>query len=152
MSYTVFHVIRNLSKHAAELDDKLFGAPVQKSQVDWPLLDPEKYLKDLKAEKDLLLSRLDDLTYVMRENNVRCSFKITSFDEETAEEHCYHKFTQRSFHYIELISDQLKDQTPKNLNVSKARRQLKVAVAALEDIDASIIRFTKYAKEIKAKE
>ena len=72
MSYTVFHVVRNLAKHALELDDKLFGAPVIKTEVDWPLLNPDKYLKDLKDEKKLLLSRLDDLLYVMREHEIPC--------------------------------------------------------------------------------
>ncbi len=147
--YTTYHTVRNLAKHAYELDDERFGAPVIKKEVDWPLLDPKKYLKDLKEEKKLVTERLDDLVYVMREHGISCSYESPTYNYPEAVQHCYHKFTRRSFHYVELISEQLNSYSPSEikLNVSKALRQFNVAVAALEDIEASIIRYEAYLKE-----
>ena len=35
--YKIFHVTRNLAKHAFELDDELYGSPLPKKEKDWAL-------------------------------------------------------------------------------------------------------------------
>ena len=156
MPYSIYHVTRNLAKHALELDDKLYGSPLPKDEIIWPLVKPERYLKELNAEKRLILDRVDDLVYVMRENGLDAEYHKVSMDYETANLHVYHKFTYRSFHYIELIAEELRSKAPNEiqLNVPKAWRQLNVAQAALADIEANIVRYKEYAKmlaEVKDK-
>ena len=59
--YKVYHVTRNLAKHALELDDKLYGSPVLKEETDWPLIETDKYLALLENERKLLMRGLEDL-------------------------------------------------------------------------------------------
>lgn len=149
--YRIYHVTRNLAKHALELDDKLYGSPMTKEEIDWPLIETEKYITVLKNERKFLERGLEDLAYVMREHGNFVSYNLKTYSKEDADAHIYHKFTHRTFNYVEKISNLLQSNSPNNIdiNVPKARRQLYAIIAALNDIDVSIIRFTEYAKSKK---
>lgn len=145
--YKIYHTTRNLAKHALELDDKLYGSPVLKEEIDWPLVETDKYLALLENERKFLIRGLEDLAYVLREHGNLVSYNLKTYSKEDADAHIYHKFTHRTFNYIEKISNLLQSNSPDKIdvNVAKARRQLYAIVAALNDIDVSIIRFKEYA-------
>lgn len=151
--YTIYHVTRNLAKHAFELDDAVYGSPLEKADTDWAINDPILYIQRLKAEKSLLESRKDDLEYLMREKNIRYTPK-PAFPTDNAEEvdaHVYSKFHYRSFTYAEKLSYELQSKSPLEIemNRAKALRQLRVLEAAIEDVSVSLIRFTSYAEQMK---
>lgn len=145
--YKIYHTTRNLAKHALELDDKLYGSPVLKDETDWPLIETDKYLSMLENERKFLIRGLEDLAYVLREHGNLVSYNLKTYSKEDADAHIYHKFTRRTFNYIEKISTLLQSNSPDKIdvNVAKARRQLYAIIAALNDIDVSIIRFKEYA-------
>lgn len=145
-TYKIYHVTRNLAKHSFELDDALYGSPLEKKQKDWALEKPEKYLADLRAEYNLLESRLDDFVYVLSMNGIEASVEIPEVNEKAADAYIYHRFTDRSFNYLEKIVFQLNGTNSDeiNLNVPKAMRQLNAVKAALYDIKVSMIRFEAY--------
>lgn len=152
-NYKIYHVTRNLAKHSFELDDKLYGSPLSKEKTDWAVDDPEKYLKDLQEEYDLLENRMDDFSYVMRQKGLgsivdTIATYIPDMDIKTADYHIYHRFTDRSFNYLEKIVYQLGSDGVDGitLNVPKAIRQLNAIHAALYDIKVSMVRFAEYAK------
>jgi len=69
----------------------------------------------------------------------------------TAEEcdaYCYHRFHQRSFTYAEKISYWLQEKTPEEIDVNlpKANRQLNVLLAAIQDVNVSIVRYENFSK------
>ena len=149
--YKIFHVTRNLAKHAFELDDALYGSPLQKNEEEpeWALKDPELYLQRLRSELNKLEIELSDLQFVLR-SKYQIEFDNKPFDM-TAEEcdaHCYHKFHHRSFTYAEKISYWLQEKSPEEIDVNlpKARRQLNVLVAAIQDVNVSIVRYENFAK------
>ena len=153
--YNTYHTTRNLAKHALELDDKLYGSPIAKTEIDWPLLEPEKYLNILEIEKKLLLRNLEDFVYVLREKEIFITYRLKNYSLEDANAHIYHKFTHRTFNYVEKVCNSLQSNYSPNdidINVGKARRQLNAILAALNDIDVSIIRFQDYLKNIQKEE
>lgn len=147
--YKIFHVTRNLANHSFELDDAIHGSPLQKNEEepDWTLNDPELYLQRLRSELNRLEIALSDLKFVLR-SKYQMEFDNKPFDM-TAEEcdaHCYHKFHHRSFSYAEKISYWLQEKTPEEINIDlpKAKRQLNVLYAAIEDVNVSIVRYELY--------
>ena len=77
-------------------------------------------------------------------------FKEKPFDmtEDECDAYCYHKFHYRSFTYAQKISYWLQNKTPEEIeiNLAKAKRQLNVLEAAIQDINVSIVRYTNYIK------
>lgn len=147
MEYTIYHVTRNLAKHAFELDDKVYGSPLDKRVVDWAVADPGLYVQRLKAEKSLLSARKDDLEYVMREKKIDFeSVPLPEMTEAQADRHVYHKFHHRSFTYCEKVSYELQSKSPEHMQLiaPKAQRQLHALNAALEDVEASLVRYSAY--------
>ena len=147
--YKLFHVTRNLAKHAFELDDAIYGSPLPKDITDWALKQPQLYLQRLKTEKTKLEISLSDLQFVLR-NKYKMEFKEKPFDmtEDECDAYCYHKFHYRSFTYAQKISYWLQNKTPEEIeiNLAKAKRQLNVLEAAIQDINVSIVRYTNYIK------
>lgn len=150
-NYTIYHVTRNLAKHSLELDDALYGSPLEKKVKDWAVEDPNKYLQDLQEEYHLLDNRLDDFVYVMKQKGIDVVVTIPEFDKETADSYIYHRFTDRSFNYLEKIVFQLNSIGVDDitLNVPKAMRQVRAIEAALSDIKASMVRFEVHAAELQ---
>jgi hypothetical protein len=129
--YKIFHVTRNLAKHSFELDDAIHGSPLQKENTDWTLKDPDLYLQRLRSK------------YQMKFDNK--SFNMTA---EECDAYCYHRFHQRSFTYAEKISYWLQEKTPEEIDVNlpKANRQLNVLLAAIQDVNVSIVRYENFSK------
>lgn len=150
--YKLFHVTRNLAKHAFELDDAIHGSPLPKEVTDWAVKNPELYVQRLRAELLRLEGLLSDLQYVMR-NKFQMEFDNKPFEmsEEQCDAYVYHKFHHRSFTYAEKISYWLGEKTPEEMDVKipKAKRQLNVLVAAIQDVNVSLVRFSNYCKTIK---
>ena len=147
--YKIFHVTRNLAKHSFELDDAIHGSPLQKENTDWTLKDPDLYLQRLRSELNRLEIALSDLQFVLR-YKYQMEFDNKSFNM-TAEEcdaYCYHRFHQRSFTYAEKISYWLQEKTPEEIDVNlpKANRQLNVLLAAIQDVNVSIVRYENFSK------
>lgn len=147
--YKLFHVTRNLPKHAFELDDAIYGSPEQKEVTDWAVKEPELYVQRLKTELSRLEMVLSDLQFVMRcKYNMEFSDRSLDMTDDECDAYCYHKFHHRSFTYAEKISYLLQSKTPEEIdtNKPKAMRQLKVLEAAIQDVNVSIKRFTKFCK------
>lgn len=149
-----YHVTRNLGKHALALDNRLYGSPMldEKEEDDWAVSDPEKYISLLYQEKKELQRSLEDMTYILKVKKIEMTYVLKSYSTQAADAHIYHLFTRRSFNYVEKIAYQLRSKAPDtiDLNVPKARRQLYAIIAALNDIEVSIVRFEAYAKSLKA--
>lgn len=147
-NYKIYHVTRNLAKHSFELDDALYGSPLEKKEQDWAVVDPKKYLQKLKEEYDLLDNRLDDFMYVLRRKGLDIVINIPEPDKETADSHIYHRFTDRSFNYLEKIVYLLTTGNPDDIEINKPKavRQVRAIEAALCDIKVSMTRFEVYAK------
>lgn len=73
------------------------------------------------------------------------SFNMTA---EECDAYCYHRFHQRSFTYAEKISYWLQEKTPEEIDVNlpKANRQLNVLLAAIQDVNVSIVRYENFSK------
>lgn len=145
------HTSRNLAKHAFELDDKLYGAPVVKEEVDRAISDPWQYLKELREEKNALRELRSDVAYFSASSGGEQfeEYKEPQISIQEANAHVYHKFTLRSFTYASKIQTFLAmNFVQMEPNVPKIRRQMNVLDAALYDLEVSIIRFTKYAELI----
>ena len=138
--YKIFHVTRNLAKHSFELDDAIHGSPLQKENTDWTLKDPDLYLQRLRSELNRLEIALSDLQFVLRSK-----YHMTA---EECDAYCYHRFHQRSFTYAEKISYWLQEKTPEEIDVNlpKANRQLNVLLAAIQDVNVSIVRYENFSK------
>ena len=97
--YKLFHVTRNLAKHAFELDDCIYGSPLPKEVTDWALKQPELYLQRLKNEKARLEMALSDLQFVLS-SKYQLTFSEKVFDKtvEECDAYCYHKFHHRFFY------------------------------------------------------
>lgn len=147
-NYKIYHVTRNLAKHSFELDDALYGSPLDKKIKDWAIEDPQKYLQNLKEEYAMLDNRLDDFMYVMRRKGLNVVVEIPEVSKEAADAYIYHRFTDRSFNYLEKIVFQLDSVGADGITLiePKAKRQLKAIEAALCDIKVSMMRFEEYAK------
>ena len=150
--YSSFHVARHVAKHAFELDDEIYGAPLEKTERDWTLDKPELYLQRLKTELQMLEIEKGDLEFVLR-SKYRMEFAEQPFNmtEYECDSHIYHKFHNRSFTYCQKISFWLQSSTPEEIeiNLPKARRQLNVLNAAIQDVNVSIVRYTKYINSRK---
>ena len=145
--YKIFHVTRNLAKHSFELDDAIHGSPLQKENTDWTLQQPDLYLQRLRSERNRLEIALSDLQFVLRAKyQMELDNKPFNMEAEECDAHCYHKFHHRSFSYAEKISYWLQEKTPEEIKIDlpKARRQLNVLYAAIEDINVSIVRYELY--------
>lgn len=69
--FRIYHIARNTARHNYELDDRLYGTPEQKEEVDWTIMNVEKaklYIQRVKAELNKLDTAIDDLAYLLREN------------------------------------------------------------------------------------
>lgn len=148
VEYKVFHVTRNLAKHAFELDDAIHGSPLPKENTDWALQQPDLYLQRLRTELARLEMALSDLQFVLR-SKFKMEFNEIPFNMtvEDCDAYCYHKFHQRSFTYAEKISYWLQNKSPEEMKIDlpKARRQVKVLEAAIFDTNVSIVRFQQYS-------
>lgn len=150
-TFRIYHVSRHLAKHNYELDDRLYGSPLLKDEVDWPLENPKLYLQRLTSELSLVEVALDDLAFLMRENGYDCNVpEAPNFTQEEADAYAYHKFHTRQFEYVEKLRYQLQEHSPAEIEISipKAKRQLSILLAARSDLIATIVRFTEYAKLI----
>lgn len=148
--YKLFHVTRNLAKHAFELDDCIYGSPLPKEVTDWALKQPELYLQRLKNEKARLEMALSDLQFVLSSKyQLKFTEKVFDMTVEECDAYCYHKFNHRSFTYAQKISFWLQSEAPEEIEVNRAKaiRQLKVLEAAIEDVNVSIVRFESYIKK-----
>lgn len=154
--YKLFHVTRNLAKHAFELDDAIHGSPLHKEVTDWAVKNPGLYVQRLTAEKLRLEALLSDLQYVMRCKNIQMELKNKPFDmnEEDCDAYIYHRFHHRSFSYAEKVSFWLQEKTPEDIDliVPKAKRQLNALVAAIQDVNVSLVRYSNYYETAKETE
>ena len=149
--FRIYHVTRYVARHNYELDDKLYGSPLQKETVDWPLEDPSLYLQRLNGELSLVESSLDDLVFLMREKGWY-DYEVPARPDislEEADAYAYHKFHTRQFEYAEKLRYELQSLSPIDIdvNIPKAKRQFNILLAARCDILATIVRFTDYAQK-----
>ncbi len=148
--FRIYHVTRMLAKHNYELDDELFGSPLEKAGRDWALDDPQLYIKRVQNELVKVNTAIDDLAYLLREK-----FNLTdivpaekTFSLEEATVYVFHKFHPRQFSYAEILSHKLETCTAEEIPVilQKAQRQLNVLLAARDDLNVTLVRFLAYAK------
>lgn len=154
--FRIFHVTRHVAAHNYELDDKLYGTPEVKDKIDWPLEDPRLYLQRLKNDLMRVETALDDLSYLMRSKGFAYEVpERPSFTLEEAALHAFHKFHVRQFTYVEMLQYELQNRLPEqifnDINISKAKRQFSILLAAREDLIVSIVRFSAYAEEMELK-
>lgn len=145
--YKIFHVTRNLAKHAFELDDALYGSPLSKKEKDWALQNPELYVQRLKGELSSLETSLSNLQFVLAcKENMEFDELDFCMTAEEVDAHCYHRFHHRSFNYAEKINYWLQSRVPEEIEINhaKAMRQLRVLEAAITDVNVSIVRFENY--------
>ncbi len=147
--FRIYHVTRMLAKHNYELDDELYGSPLKKEQRDWPLDNPQLYLQRVQGELSKVNIAIDDIAYLLQEK-FQLSGVVTpaqQFSTEDAAAYAFHKFHTRQFTYSEMLSKQLESKTPEDItvNLSKARRQLSILLAARDDLTVTLKRFTEYA-------
>lgn len=169
--FRIYHVTRKVAKHNYELDDKLYGSPMLKTEIDWPLENPELYLQKVDEELKKVNGAIDDMVYLIGEKNKKKvnteiedipKFMVKylgvenrdEFSEEEiawADAYAYHKFHVRQFEYVEKLSQQLQSKAPEEIELimPKALRQLNVLLAARTDLTATWIRFTQYAKSVR---
>ena len=145
--FRIYHVSRHCAKHNFELDDRLYGSPLQKDVVDWALEDPKLYLKRVANELSRVETAIDDMAYLLREKGEEVTVpeaKEPSLEE--ADAYVFHKFHVRQFEYVEKLSYQLGTCPPNKMNliIPKARRQLNVLLAAREDLLTTKVRFENY--------
>lgn len=151
--FRIYHVSRHLAKHNYELDDRLYGSPLQKNEVDWPLINPKLYLQRLKGETLRVTNAIDDMVFLLNENgaSIILSEGGPTFTLEEADAHVFHKFHTRQFEYVEKLSFMLQSSSPAEikLNLPKAHRQLNVLLAAQEDLAVTMIRFSHYLETME---
>lgn len=151
-TFRIHHVSRHLAKHNFELDDRLYGSPVVKKEVDWVLRDPAKYLEQVEEELVVIRKRIGDLVciYIAKGIHVLVPEEIVPTLED-ADAHVFHKLHTRQFTYAEKLSQMLgnKSQSEIKLDVPKARRQLNVLLAAREDLLVTKVRFEAYSKKME---
>lgn len=151
-TFRIYHVARHTAKHNYELDDHLYGSPIPKEVVDWPLEDPKLYLQQLGGELAMVEQALDDLQFLLNEKSCPCEVpKRPIITLEEADAYAFHKFHVRQFEYVEKLKYQLQSQSPLNIsmNIPKAKRQFNILIAARNDLLVTIKRFTAYAENKK---
>ena len=145
--FRIYHVARKCAGHNFELDDQLYGSPLQKTQVDWPLENPRLYLKRVTNELSRVETAIDDMAYLLREKGEEVTVPDAKEPYlEEADAYVFHKFHVRQFEYVEKLSHQLCSCAPNEINliIPKARRQLNVLLAAREDLLTTKVRFENY--------
>ena len=148
--FRIYHVVRNAAKHNYELDDRLYGTPLIKKEEDWAIKNPQLYIQRVKDEMAKVNIAIDDVAYLMREKGEAVQIEEKTITLKEADAYAYHKFHVRQFEYAEKLSQMLQSKSPEEieLNVPKARRQLNVLLAAKEDLEATLVRFTEYAETL----
>ena len=148
--FRIYHVVRNAAKHNYELDDRLYGTPLIKKEEDWAIKNPQLYIQRVKDEMAKVNIAIDDVAYFMREKGEAVQIQEKTITLKEADAYAYHKFHVRQFEYAEKLSQMLQSKSPEEieLNVPKARRQLNVLLAAKEDLEATLVRFTEYAETL----
>ena len=148
--FRIYHVVRNAAKHNYELDDRLYGTPLIKKEEDWAIKNPQLYIQRVKDEMAKVNIAIDDVAYLMREKGEAVQIQEKTITLKEADAYAYHKFHVRQFEYAEKLSQMLQSKSPEEieLNVPKARRQLNVLLAAKEDLEATLVRFTEYAETL----
>ena len=149
--FRIYHVARNAAKHNYELDDKLYGAPLEKKEEDWAIKAPNLYIQRVKDELAKVNVAIEDVAYLMREKGVEVQIpERADMTFEEADAYAYHKFHVRQFEYAEKLSQMLQSKAPEEieLNIPKAKRQLSILLAAKEDLEATLTRFTAYAESL----
>lgn len=148
--FRIYHVVRNAAKHNYELDDRLYGTPLIKQEEDWAIKKPELYIQRVKDEMAKVSIAIDDVAYLMREKGEAVQIQEKTITLKEADAYAYHKFHVRQFEYAEKLSQMLQSKSPEEieLNIPKARRQLNVLLAAKEDLEATLVRFTEYAETL----
>lgn len=147
--FRIYHVARKCAGHNFELDDQLYGSPLQKTEVDWTLEDPKLYLKRVANELSRVETAIDDMAYLLREKGEQVTVPdVKKPSLEEADAYVFHKFHVRQFEYIEKLSHQLGSRAPADIKliIPKARRQLNVLLAAREDLLVTQVRFESYIK------
>lgn len=147
--FRIYHVSRKCAGHNFELDDRLYGTPLQKTEVDWTLENPKLYLKRVANELCQVETAIDDMAYLLREKGEQVTVpEAYKPSLEEADAYVFHKFHVRQFEYVEKLSHQLEMMTPNDidLKIPKARRQLNVLLAAREDLLVTQVRFENYIK------
>lgn len=153
--HRIYHVARKCAGHNFELDDRVYGSPLPKTGTDWPLENPELYLKRVDNELRAVETALDDVAYLLREKGQKVAIpekKVYALEE--ADAYVFHKFNVRQFEYAEKLSSQLCSKMAEQINVKipKARRQFNVLLAAREDLLVTKVRFEEYLKNYKEDE
>lgn len=153
--FKIYHISRNAARHNYELDDRLYGTPEQKSEVDWTIKDAssaELYIQRVKAELNKLETAIDDIAYLLREKGhpQKYAEKPGLPSLEAADAHAFHSFHVRQFEYVEKLSQMLQSMPPNDidLNIPKAKRQFNVLLAAREDLLVTLVRYTAYSKKL----
>ena len=148
--FRIYHVVRNAAKHNYELDDRLYGTPLIKQEEDWAIKNPQLYIQRVKDEMAKVNIAIDDVAYLMREKGEAVQIQEKTITLKEADAYAYHKFHVRQFEYAEKLSQMLQSKSPEEieLNIPKARRQLNVLLAAKEDLEATLVRFTEYAETL----
>ena len=148
--FRIYHVVRNAAKHNYELDDRLYGTPLIKQEEDWAIKMPQLYIQRVKDEMAKVSIAIDDVAYLMREKGEAVQIQEKTITLKEADAYAYHKFHVRQFEYAEKLSQMLQSKSPEEieLNIPKARRQLNVLLAAKEDLEATLVRFTEYAETL----
>lgn len=151
--FRIYHVTRMLAKHNYELDDELYGSPLKKEQRDWALEDPQLYLKRVKNELSKVNAAIDDISYLLQEKFQLSGIvsNAKQFSSEEAAAYAFHKFHTRQFTYSGMLSSQLESKAPESIevNLSKARRQLSILLAARDDLSVTVVRFSEYVVNAK---
>ena len=150
--FQIYHVVRKCAGHNFELDDRLYGSPIQEKDVDWTLENPKLYLKRVDSELRRVEMGIDDMAYLLREQGLEVfvpEMKIPTLEE--ADAHVFHKFHVRQFEYVEKLSHQLNSKAPDQISmiIPKAVRQYNVLLAAREDLLVTKVRFENYLKNYK---
>ncbi len=148
--FKIYHVVRKCAAHNFELDDRIYGSPLQKTEVDWTLENPKLYLKRVANEMQRVEMAIDDMAYLLREKGEDVfvpEVKVPTLEE--ADAYVFHKFHVRQFEYVEKLSHQLGVKTPEDIQliIPKAIRQLNVLLAAREDLIVTKVRFEAYLKK-----
>lgn len=153
--FNIRHVTRKQAAHNFELDDRLYGCPIRKTEEDWTLRDPELYLKRVSNELAMVRVAIDDMVYILREKGIDVNVPQEQEPSlEQADAHVFHKFHVRQFTYVEKLSVLLDSKTPEKIaiDIPKAKRQLNVLIAARDDLLATQVRFRNYAESMKKAE
>ena len=114
----------------------------------------DTFKEDLKEERDVMKEMLGDLQCILISHEIDSKYNLKNYTLEQANLHVPHYFKFRDFTYAEKMSHLLRNWNPAKIpfNMPKGQRQYNVLLAAIEDLNAAIVRFEAFAKMMNKKE